>query len=245
MNEAFREWKPTGWRRSSRSTSASGAPEILQRIRCYRPHVLHFIGHGGFAGLNGSDRACWCWRTTSGGTVSCTKMISVSCSTIAKSGSVVLNACQTAAAEAVLAALGPSERRSSAISTLRKSPRSSSPDGNAPSLGTDRIPAVVAMRYPITDQAAIIFAREFYRGLAGGLPVGFRLADARRGLSLELGSDDRSGLHPRHFHANPGWKALCQAIERRRTQEAELTSLQRCPTMVSSGKQQPRSFPHS
>ena len=51
--------------------------------------------------------------------------------------------------------------------------------GMAQTLVRMRIPAVVAMQYEITDRAAILFARQFYRGLAMGRPVDTAITDAR------------------------------------------------------------------
>jgi hypothetical protein len=48
------------------------------------------------------------------------------------------------------------------------------------------IPAVLAMQYEITDQAAIEFARSFYEGVADGLAVDAAVAHARESLSLAL-----------------------------------------------------------
>jgi hypothetical protein len=61
--------------------------------------------------------------------------------------------------------------------------RSSTTDpfaGVATSLVERDIPAVVAMQFEITDQAAITFADEFYAAIADGLPIDSALAEARR-----------------------------------------------------------------
>jgi hypothetical protein len=48
------------------------------------------------------------------------------------------------------------------------------------------IPAVLAMQYEITDQAAIEFARTFYEAVADGLPVDAVVAEARLAVSLAI-----------------------------------------------------------
>jgi formylglycine-generating enzyme required for sulfatase activity len=48
------------------------------------------------------------------------------------------------------------------------------------------IPAVLAMQYEITDQAAIEFVRAFYEALADGLPVDAAVAEARKAISLAV-----------------------------------------------------------
>jgi hypothetical protein len=48
------------------------------------------------------------------------------------------------------------------------------------------IPAVLAMQYEITDQAAIEFARSFYEALADGVPVDEGVSEARKAVSLSI-----------------------------------------------------------
>ncbi|MCS7178850.1 MAG: CHAT domain-containing protein [Anaerolineae bacterium] len=48
------------------------------------------------------------------------------------------------------------------------------------------IPAVLAMQFEITDQAAVEFARAFYEALADGLPVDAAIAEARKAVSLAV-----------------------------------------------------------
>jgi hypothetical protein len=54
--------------------------------------------------------------------------------------------------------------------------------GMAQSLIQQGLPAVVAMQYEITDEAAIIFARELYGAIADGLQLEAALAEARGGI---------------------------------------------------------------
>ena len=51
--------------------------------------------------------------------------------------------------------------------------------GVAPALVRTGLPAVVAMQFEVTDNAAITFAREFYGGIAAGMPVYSALTEAR------------------------------------------------------------------
>ncbi len=48
------------------------------------------------------------------------------------------------------------------------------------------IPAVIAMQYDISDEAAIQMAESFYAAIAGGLPVDAALVEARKGISFAL-----------------------------------------------------------
>ena len=54
--------------------------------------------------------------------------------------------------------------------------------GVCQSLLQQGIPAVLAMQFAISDQAAITLAREFYTALAAGLPVDAALTEARKGI---------------------------------------------------------------
>ena len=47
------------------------------------------------------------------------------------------------------------------------------------------VPAVVAMQYEITDQAAIEFSRDFYEALADSLPVDAAVTEARAAVSMD------------------------------------------------------------
>ncbi len=58
--------------------------------------------------------------------------------------------------------------------------------GMAQTLVRMRVPAVVAMQYEITDRAAILFARQFYRGIAAGRPVDTAITDARLAIFAQV-----------------------------------------------------------
>jgi len=57
--------------------------------------------------------------------------------------------------------------------------------GAAATLVRRGIPAVVAMQYEITDEAAIAFARTFYRAVANDLPVDASVAAGRTAISMD------------------------------------------------------------
>src|SRR5690606_19372092 len=56
--------------------------------------------------------------------------------------------------------------------------------GLGPRLLQRQLAAVVAMQYPITQAAAAVFTREFYRSLATGFPVDAAVSEARKGIYL-------------------------------------------------------------
>ena len=63
-----------------------------------------------------------------------------------------------------------------------RSSRSDPFAGAAQSLVQQGLPAVIAMQFEISDDAAAIFAQEFYMALAGGYPVDGALAEGRRAI---------------------------------------------------------------
>jgi hypothetical protein len=143
--------------------------EVHDRMRHFQPHVVHFIGHGGLISTNGKDQGCLVLEDEQRRykLVDEEKFCALVDHKISRL--VVLNACETAATSKVRGLVGV-----------------------APRLVRAGIPAVVAMRYPILDGAAIAFSREFYRALASGLAVDAAVADARKGLFLEEGSETRT-----------------------------------------------------
>ena len=54
--------------------------------------------------------------------------------------------------------------------------------GTAQTLVQQGLPAVIAMQFEISDDAAITFAREFYSALADGYPIDATLAEARKAI---------------------------------------------------------------
>ena len=54
--------------------------------------------------------------------------------------------------------------------------------GTAQSIVQQGIPAVIAMQFEISDNAAIAFSHEFYGALVDGYPVDAALAEARKGI---------------------------------------------------------------
>ncbi len=123
-------------------------------------HVLHFVGHGGYE--PGSGTGYLALEDGRGGVarVSAERLTGLlrECATLRL---VVLNACEGG----------------------RTSPTDPFA-GVAQALVQGAIPAVVAMQFPITDAAAVKFAGEFYKGLAGGQPVDLALSGARHEVDL-------------------------------------------------------------
>jgi nucleoid-associated protein YgaU len=135
-----------------------------------KPHVLHFIGHGDFAGDDGvvileADASPGAADPITG-----RQLGALLRNHLASLRLVFLNSCMGAAV-AGHAPFG----------------------GVAQSLIRRGIPAVIAMQFPISDQAAVALARHFYRYVAAGLPVDAALTSARaflyaRGYAVEWGA---------------------------------------------------------
>ena len=128
----------------------------LQRQLRHTPyHIFHFIGHGQFDPANQEGVLLFedehgLGRPISGSTLG-TLLHNYPSLRL-----VVLNACEGAR-------------------TSRSDPYA----GVAHSLVQKGLPAVVAMQFEITDQAALTFAAEFYSALSDGYPVSAALAEAR------------------------------------------------------------------
>lgn len=180
---ALGQWKREGLVALSFTTQAN-MTYLRRRIREFKPHVVHYIGHGliekGTPSLllkkgDGSG------RFVDGETL---KELFLRQD---ETRLVFLNACDTAQLAAGLVRRG--------------------------------VPGVIAMRYPLADEAAIALAREFYRCLAWGDPVDKALNEARRALYLDLGPDLRDWATPILFlQAEDGALfSMPQRIEREET----------------------------
>jgi CHAT domain-containing protein len=135
----------------------------LQRAMSGGPwHVFHFIGHGGFD--RRADEGFIALTDTQGAThrLSATQLGRL----LADHRSlrlVLLDVCEGARV---------SEQHNFA--------------GTAAILVRRGIPAVLAMQYEITDQAARELASTFYESLANGMPVDAAVTEARKAISLAL-----------------------------------------------------------
>jgi CHAT domain len=136
---------------------SAGTLEALQhRLRRGMYHIFHFIGHGGFE----NDDGVLVMETPHGkgrpvGGCDVGTLLHDHCSL----RMAILNACEGA--------------------------RCSQTDpfsGVAQSLVLQGIPAVMAMQFEISDQAAISLAHEFYGAVADGYPVDAALAEARKAV---------------------------------------------------------------
>jgi hypothetical protein len=135
----------------------TATPVALQyRLRREDFHVFHFIGHGGFD--EGAQDGLLMLENENGlGKPLSGQYLGTILHDEDSLRLVVLNACEGAR-------------------TGKNDPFA----GAAQSLVQQGLPAVIAMQFEVSDQAAITFAHEFYAALADGYPVDAALAEARK-----------------------------------------------------------------
>lgn len=131
---------------------------LRKTLRAHTPHVLHFIGHGDFGGGRGGQLLL---QDQAGNAVPiATDQLANLLHDCDSLRLVVINACEGA--------------RTSRVDPFA---------GVAQGLISRGIPAVVAMQFPISDEAAAIFSASFYRSIANADAVDAAVAQARRELS--------------------------------------------------------------
>ncbi|MBK8448173.1 MAG: CHAT domain-containing protein [Micropruina sp.] len=138
------------------TTSHANLMEVRRALRSGGFHVLHFIGHGGFMDATGEGMLAFEDENHLAHMVSGTTLAT----TISGFDSlrlVLLNACEGARQS-------PADPLGGVAQSLVK-------------LGN--VPAVVAMQFEITDDAATVFSSEFYAAIADGYPIDAALAEAR------------------------------------------------------------------
>jgi CHAT domain/Carbohydrate family 9 binding domain-like len=138
--------------------------ELQRRLRRDDYHIFHFVGHGGF-----DERA--------------------------DDGVLVMEDGQNRSRLVAGRDLGTilNDHRSLRLAVLNacEGARAAEDDpfsGAAQSVVRKGIPAVVAMQFEITDNAAIAFAQEFYGAIADSYPVDAAIGEARRAI-FGLGND--------------------------------------------------------
>ena len=146
-----------------------GTLRALQRqLRKGQYHVLHFIGHGGFD-PQAQDGMLILEDSEGAGQAVSGQYLGVLLHGYHPMRLAVLNACEGA-----------------------RNSRTDPFAGLAQSVLQQGVPAVIAMQFEITDEAAISFAHEFYSALADNFPVDAALVEARKIMagsnSLEWGT---------------------------------------------------------
>ena len=150
---------------------ASGSFAALQqKLRRTPYHILHFVGHGLYDKQTKEGMLVFEDSNGRGRPVSGREIGTLLHDYTSSLRLVVLNACEGA-----------------------RAPVGDPFAGVAQALVRQRIPAVVAMQYEISDEAAVTFSREFYGAMADGSSLDSALADSRKamfadGWGLEWGT---------------------------------------------------------
>ncbi len=137
----------------------TGTLAALQRpLRLSEYHALHFIGHGRYDesaqdGALALEDADRKTRLVTG------RDLGLMLSGHRSLRLVVLNACEGA-----------------------RSARDDPFGGVAQALVHQRVPAVIAMQFEISDPAALVFSHSFYQAIADGLPVDVAMVEARKAM---------------------------------------------------------------
>jgi DNA-binding beta-propeller fold protein YncE len=129
---------------------------LLERLEDCNYHIFHFIGHGDFDEEREDGVLLFEGRAGQSQRVTGVELATI----LADQRSLrlaVINACEGARM---------------ALDS----------NGIAANLMQYGLPAVIAMQFEISDEAAIVFARQFYGSIARSHPIDEALADARRGM---------------------------------------------------------------
>jgi hypothetical protein len=142
-------------------------------------HVFHFIGHGG---MDAADRGVLILEDA------------------ARRSDVVT-------AVTIAGVLSPEKTLRLAVLNACEGGRAVQGDifaGTAQSLVQQDVPAVIAMQFEISDDAAITLTHDFYQALAYGDPVDAALTEARRGLRYERRNELEWGTPVLYMRAGDG-----------------------------------------
>jgi uncharacterized protein YraI len=142
-------------------------PALQNRLRESEYHILHFIGHGGYD-EDANEGVLILEDEWKRGKRVRGEYLGRLMGDHFSLRLVILNACEGA----------------------RTAPKEVGPydpfPGVAETLVHEGIPAVIAMQFPVTDEAAMTFARELYEALADNWPVDAAVAEARKRIEYTL-----------------------------------------------------------
>jgi tetratricopeptide (TPR) repeat protein len=153
---------------------------VQQEIRRNDWHIFHFIGHGGFDREANTGFVAFADDTGSADNLSATQLGRL---------------------------LGDHEPLRLALLNACEGAQGSMEDifaGTAANLVRRGTPAVLAMQYPISDKAAIEFARTFYEALADAWPVDAAVAEARKAITFAASSTVEWGIPVLFMRASDG-----------------------------------------
>ncbi|MEP6872575.1 MAG: CHAT domain-containing protein [Anaerolineaceae bacterium] len=152
---------------------------LQRRLRRESCHVFHFIGHGGFSEQHADGLLVLEGNTGRADPVS-SQYLGALLHDHRPLRVAVLNACEGA-----------------------RGGRTDPFAGTAQSLVQQGIPAVIAMQFEITDEAAVIFAHELYLSIADGCAIDTALGEARKALFSQV-SEPEWGTPVLYMRASDG-----------------------------------------
>jgi len=144
-------------------------------------HIFHFIGHGGYDTARNEGYIVLNNEDGTSHHLYASQLTRIMARQRATMRLVLLNACEGART-------GTHDALSSTAATLI----------------TSGIPAVLAMQYEISNDAAVEFANAFYEALADNLPVDAAVAEARNALSISNARSLEWGVPVLHMRAADG-----------------------------------------
>lgn len=144
-------------------------------------HIFHFIGHGGYDSLRDEGYIVLNDDDGSSHQLYASQLARLLARQRSSLRLVLLNACEGART-------GVHDALSSTAGTLI----------------TSGVPAVLAMQYEITNDAAVEFANAFYEALADNLPVDASVAEARNAINISSAGSLEWGVPVLHMRAVDG-----------------------------------------
>ncbi|MFN8439283.1 MAG: SUMF1/EgtB/PvdO family nonheme iron enzyme [Caldilineaceae bacterium] len=162
--------------------SGETALDLQSALRKGPWHIFHFIGHGDFDPLRDEGYVVLCNpRNRQAEPLYATQLARLLAAQSNHLRFVLLNACDSGRGSS-------SDIFSSTAETL---------------INRD-LPAVLAMQYSITDDAATLFAQHLYESLADGLPIDRSVAEARNALALADSQNLEWGVPVLHMRLPDG-----------------------------------------
>ena len=167
----------------------AGRHDIDELLRT-EPHIFHFIGHGGFNDSKKNPEARLALVNDKGhadwiGADEFANLFARHSKTVA-----ILHCCNSGAKSAQDPLLGISSQ------LLRM-----------------KLPAVVAMQFPVTNDTAVTFSRQFYRHLTDGSPVDIAVQEGRLTIGHKTNYNDRDFATPLLFMNVPGGRVLKRNVD--------------------------------
>ncbi|MEJ2211980.1 MAG: CHAT domain-containing protein, partial [Anaerolineae bacterium] len=173
---------------------------LQQRLRREEYHVFHFVGHGGFD--EGAQDGVLILEDEQGlGRPVSGRYLGTLLHDEHTLRLAVLNACEGARAS-------------------RTDPFA----GVAQSLVQQGVPAVIAMQFEITDEAAITLAHEFYAALTDGYPVEAALTEGRRAVFAQ-DNDVEWGTPVLYLRAPDGYMFDLEKVDEEEQRLAQVAAL--------------------